>query len=215
MDDFPNSAGHVLAPVSAAYADRLRQFGAQPLGVFTRTREGQLLRLDVLLEILDPADREGDRVVINDLGCGYGTLFDHVRDRPWMRHGRYMGYDLCADMVRLAEQRHPDARAAFIEATAAIREAEYSLVSGTYNLKLEADDEQWLAMTLDSLAHLWTRTRKGLAFNMTSIHEQESQPGLYYGDPGLFFDFCMRTMGPRVALRHDYGLKEWAIYVRR
>jgi len=66
-----------------------------------------------------------------------------------------------------------------------------------------------------SLAHLWTVSRKGLAFNMLSIYGNKRIRDLYYADPRPFFDFCMRELSPNVTLLHDYPLQEWTILVRR
>ena len=82
-------------------------------------------------------------------------------------------------------------------------------------MRIDASDEDWRTLVQSSLRQLWSRTRKGLAFNMLSHYDRFRQADLYYGDPCVFFDFCVRSLSPNVTLLHDYPLKEWTIFVRR
>lgn len=214
MNDPLSRAPRALAPIAAIFTKRLEEYGTQPHGVFWRTREGQRMRFDILLGVMDDAaDRGG--VAVNDFGCGYGALFAHIKDRPFLKDGRYTGYDICEDMVRTARQHVQDRRATFIQSMLATREADYSFVSGTFNMRIETADDEWLAIVKASLVQIWSKTRKGLAFNMLSSYDPGRQSDLYYADPSEFFDFCMRALAPHVTLLHDYPLKEWTIYVRR
>lgn len=50
-----------------------------------------------------------DRTVL-DLGCGTGTLYRHLVERSGMDPSRYTGTDLSEAALRLAADRHPEAR---------------------------------------------------------------------------------------------------------
>ena len=215
MNDAVERSAELLAPVATAFRRRLAEYGNQPHGVFWRTRDGQVMRFDILLGILKAADVEAGTTTINDFGCGYGALFAHILDEPFMKGGRYTGYDLTEEMIIAAKRAHRDPRATFVHGSVATREADYTIVSGTYNMRIDADAEEWLALIQSSLRQLWPKTRKGLAFNMLSIYDRHHQGDLYYADPSVFFDFCIRGLSPNVTLLHDYPLKEWTIYVRR
>lgn len=215
VSDALRTRARMLAPIARLYARRLDECGATPLGVYWTSTDGQALRFEVLLGIVAPADMAAGRVSINDLGCGYGALFDRLADDPMMRDGRYTGYDISAEMVREAQARHIDRRADFIQAAAATRDADYSLVSGTYNMKMRHDAVAWKRYVFGSLRELWAKTRKGLAFNMLRGTGADKPGGLYYADADEFFDFCARMLSRNVELKQGYGLDEWTIYVRR
>ena len=215
MTDALDRSAELLAPVATAFRRRLAEYGNQPHGVFWRTRDGQMMRFDILLGILEAVDVRAGTTTINDFGCGYGALFTHIRDEAFMTGGRYTGYDVTEEMILAAKRAHPDQRATFVRGSMATREADYSFVSGTYNMLIDADEADWLALIQTSLRQLWSKTRKGLAFNMLSTYDRHRQGDLYYADPCVFFDFCIPGLSPNVTLLHDYPLKEWTIYVRR
>ena len=203
-----------LAPIAVHYTAALQAHGPQPGAVFWRDTEGQRLRFEQLIGILDDADRAGS-LTVNDLGCGYAAMFDFLEDMPFMSDGRYFGYDICEDMVDCAGRRIKDRRAEFQQSLRATRLADYSFVSGTYNLRLDIDDDAWVDYVRASLVDLAAMSRKGLAFNMLAPdRSRRPQKTLYYAEPQPFFDFCRRQLSSRVTLVTDYPLAEWTIWVR-
>lgn len=214
VSDTLRRAPEFLARIAVLYGKRLERFGARPQGVLWRNAEGQKLRFDVLVRVFDPGDRRGG-ISINDLGCGYAALFDYLKGRPVMAGSRYTGYDICEAMVETAARRIDDPRARFVQSLVATETADYSFASGTFNLKADVGAGDWKAYVKASLAHLWTRTAKGLAFNMLSVTATRREGGLYYADGAEFLDFCAATLSPDAVLADDYPLDEWTIFVRR
>lgn len=204
-----------LAPIAVLYDLRLRQHGTTARGVYWRNEEGQRLRFEVLLGVVDLADEKGG-ITVNDLGCGYGAFFDHIAPLPFMRGSRYVGYDISEGMVREAAHRIDDPRATFQQALRATQEADYSFVSGTYNMKLDERDRDWAHYVEESLKDLWGRTRKGLAFNMLcATTKARKERDLFYADWRVFRDFCTSELSPHVTVVRDYPLAEWTMYVHR
>lgn len=215
VSDVLRTRARMLAPIAKLYGRRLAECGATPNGVYWTSHDGQALRFEVLLGIVAPADMADGRVSINDLGCGYGALFDRLETDPMMIDGRYTGYDISAEMVREAHSRHMDRRCDFIQSASATRESDYSLVSGTYNMKMRHNPTEWRSYIFSSLQDLWSKSRKGLAFNMLTGTGADKPGGLYYANAADFFDFCSRVLSPNVELKQGYGLEEWTLYVRR
>ncbi len=203
-----------LAPIAVLYGQRLERFGARPLGVMWRNEDGQRLRFEILVRVVEDEGKAGG-VTINDLGCGYAAFFDFLAPLPVMRGGRYFGYDICEDMVDTARRRVDDPRVSLFQSLIATREADYSFASGTYNLRADVDEGEWTDYVKASLAQLWSRTAKGLAFNMPGADGGSPEDGLYYGDPQGFLDFCREALSPDATLIDDYPLPEWTILVRR
>ncbi len=203
-----------LAPIAVLYGQRLERFGARPAGVMWRNEDGQRLRFEILVRVLEDEGTAGG-VTINDLGCGYAAFFDFLKPLPVMRGGRYFGYDICEDMVDTARRRVDDPRVSLLQSLIATREADYSFASGTYNLKADVDEGEWTEYVKESLAQLWSRAAKGLAFNMLRPDGERREDGLYYGDPRAFLDFCREALSPDATLIDDYPLPEWTILVRR
>jgi SAM-dependent methyltransferase len=204
----------LLAPIAVHYTAALRTYGAQPRGVFWRDTKGQRLRFEQLIGILNEDDW-GRGLAINDLGCGYGAMFDFLAELPFMKEGRYQGYDITEEMVDCCCQRITDPRASFQQSLRATKTADYSFVSGTYNLRLDSPDDKWLDYIQRSLIDLATMSRKGLAFNMLAgDRSKRPRKTLYYVQPEPLYDFCLRAISPHVTLVTAYPLAEWTIWIR-
>jgi len=98
-----------------------------------------------------------------------------------------------------------------------IPEVDYAVVSGTFNMKLDASNTDWTGLVIDCITRMNQRSRKGMAFNMLTRYSdpEHMRPDLYYADPCFFFDYCKRNFSKNVALLHDYGLYDFTILVRK
>ena len=204
----------LLNPVLRAYERRLHQFGADPRGVFWKDEDYQRKRYDILSSVFDDADQAGG-ITIHDFGCGYGALFDYLKDKPVMRASRYIGTDMSADMIRAAKNRITDPRASFIRHLKAMDTVDVSIVSGTYNMHVGQDEKDWEDYVKASLRQLWGKTRKSLAFNMLRDDADEQFDGLYYINGRGLFEFCTRELSPFVTIQNDSPLPDWTFFIRR
>lgn len=205
-----------LDSIERTYGRALKVFGATHRGVGWLQPDAQENRFKVLAELFGPdADQGGISVI--DLGCGYGAMFEALQDQPQMQGSRYIGYDVSADMVAEARQRISDPRAEFHTAYEARENGDYSFVCGAYNMKLLNPTDLWRDYIEASLTQLWSKTRRGLAFNLLSIETpaDEQDYKFYYGDAEDFAAFCRTALGGHVEIRSDYGPPEWTIFVRR
>jgi len=209
----PKDIGQLLNLVSLAYSHRVNQCGPVANGVFWKDQDGQLLRYELLLQAIEDEDLNGP-ISVNDLGCGYGALFDLLADQPMMQDGRYYGYDISPKMIEKAKLRHADARATFIESPLPTETADYSFVSGTYNMNFGARRDIWGEYVKTSLLRLWEKTTKVMAFNMLDAGSKERLLDLYYADRNEFVEFAM-SLSPEVEIIDDYPLDEFTIYVKR
>jgi len=50
---------------------------------------------------------------VNDLGCGYGALFEFFAEQVPGAVSHYHGYDICPDMIAVAQARISDPHARF------------------------------------------------------------------------------------------------------
>ncbi len=209
----PDPNNPKLSAATRVYEKRLAEFGASPKGVLWKNVEGQLLRFEMLAGII-PVEAASQTISVNDLGCGYGALFDFLLTLPGVEISRYRGYDISKAMLEQAKKRITDPRAAFAISGEALEVADYSFVSGAYNLIMQAAILEWRDYAARSLCRLWDRTAKGLAFNMLSATEQVVVGNLYRTPPDFFIDL-FRRLKAEVTLIDDYPLDEWTLLVRR
>lgn len=213
-EDTLKHAPKILSPVARAYERRLSQFGNDPRGVFWQNKEYQYRRFEILSDIFDPSDSQGG-VSIHDFGCGYGALFEFLSDKPIMDGSQYLGTDMSSKMIAAAHKKTQDPRAQFLRHLHAVDEADYTLVSGTFNMHLGQDEEEWSVYVKAALQQLWSKTKKGLAFNMLRDDAADIYEGLYYINGHDLFDFCASHLSPNVVLQNDTPLPDWTLYVRR
>lgn len=201
-----------LSEVEQLYSDGVRRHGASPRSVGWKNASSQQLRFAKLAQLL--AGRAAASVSVNDLGCGYGSLFTYLDEVADVRLVQYYGYDISEPMLDRARQATDD-RAELVCASAPTQMADYSFASGPFNVKGASTDAAWQAYVLDCVVRLAQYSRLGFAFNLLTTFVDYRQDNLFYADPGEFFAFCKREISPYVTLVHDYPLYEWTMLVHQ
>ena len=214
MRFFCKSNNHeFLKDISKVFSFRVRTYGSTPSGVLWKNSRGQQLRFRVLSGILTDLNSTA-KVSINDFGCGYGALYDFLLKIPSMGELNYFGYDISKDMIETARKYKHDRRATYKKASKIDTPADYTLVSGTFNLKLDVDDHSWSTYVKSTLSQLWGMSKKGLAFNMLDKNRPDQESGLYYANAQEYMAFC-KIFSTKVTLIDNYQLDEWTIYIHR
>ncbi|MBY5866557.1 class I SAM-dependent methyltransferase [Rhizobium leguminosarum] len=202
----------ILGAVAQYYSSKLAEHGQSPRGVDWNSARTQLLRFAQLSKVIaDSSDFS-----VNDLGCGYGSYFDYLRNNYDDIH--YVGIDVSADMVAAARQRFANVdNGRFVVSVEPDTMADYGIASGIFNVRLNGTDDAWHAHILRTLDVLDKTCRRGFAFNcLTSYSDADKvRDYLYYANPAAMFDHCKRNYSRDVALLHDYGLYEFTILVRK
>ena len=204
-----------LKGIASLYEENLQNYGTASKSVGWKDEASQILRFEKLAQVIDPKTA-GAGISVNDFGCGYAAMFSFLDQQPGITLDRYNGYDISDKMLQTAaENLGNDPRAVLIRAAELTEAADYSFVSGTFNVRLDASEELWKEHILRAIQNLADKSRKGFAFNLLSTYVDWKQENLFYGDPFMFFDFCKRNISPYVSLVHDYPLYEWTIVVRQ
>lgn len=209
-----DNAPPVLDLISAGYSLQFKEKGATHEGVLWSNKEDQIKRFDTFMEMVKDQLPEND-MSVNDLGCGYGALFEYLRDHPAMANGRYYGYDICADFISVAMMRYTDPRALFLHHYAAYLEADFSFVSGTFNMKGPEKDEDWDLYVKQALKDLFTKTNKAMAFNMLTPKHPNQHDWLYYCDPDALLDFCRKGISSHATIKMEPDMTAFTICVSK
>jgi len=201
-----------LGRVARHYTHSLGQHGPGARGVGWREDSDHRLRFDKLLALCD--EPRATAVSVNDLGCGYGALYEFLVEEGVNLRG-YRGYDISAEMLDEARKRIGDRPGVTLREGAYVGDpADYSFASGIFNVRFAASDELWIEHVFTTLRNLAEFSIRGLAFNLLSTYVDYREEHLFYGDPAVFFDFAKRELSRKVALLHDYPLYEWTILVK-
>jgi SAM-dependent methyltransferase len=202
----------ILGSVDRYYSDKITRYGATAKGVDWNSRESQELRFEQLLKICD----RGKPFSMNDYGCGYGALVGYMTDRGY--EFEYCGYDISSQMIAKASELYGKfEQCKFFIDERELREADYTIASGIFNVRLQTKDEEWqeyVFATLDTMAKL---SKIGFAFNLLTSYSDPHlmRSDLYYADPLSLFDYCKINYSRFVSLLHDYPLYEFTILVKK
>lgn len=197
------------------YTSHLRDHGNSPQGVGWKNDEAQRTRFEQLAKIISVSSDFS----INDLGCGTGQFYKFLLSNK-VHPAHYFGYDILEDMIVAAKKElGEDNRTELmhIELPGQMRQADYSVASGIFNVRYGASETDWKNHVISTIEQMHLRSEKGFAFNLlTSYSDREyMQAYLYYADPLFYFDFCKRNFSKNVALLHDYGQYDFTILVRK
>jgi SAM-dependent methyltransferase len=202
----------ILRSVAGYYGGKFEQHGATPAGVDWNSSESQEVRFRELLRV---AEGDPSAASLNDFGCGYAALVPYLDAHT--RPAAYCGFDIVESMLAYARAQYGDhAWVHFVSRAEDLPVADYTVASGIFNVRLDVPDEAWRGYILETLSQMAGVSRIGFALNMLTAYSdpERMREDLYYGDPGFFFDHCMRTYSRNVALLHDYGLYEFTLIVR-
>lgn len=203
-----------LDEINNLYTNNLRERGIGSKAVGWNSPESQELRFEKLTQVINNYSRT---VSVNDYGCGYGAHLNYLIKRRGIQVDGYFGYDLSQEMLAAAHSElawYPGSLS-LVRSSVVSTMADYTFVSGTFNVRFGMSDEAWssfIAKTLDDINH---HSRRGFSFNLLSTFVDWKEPHLFYADPSYWFDMCVNRYSRKVVLLHDYPLYEWTILVRK
>jgi SAM-dependent methyltransferase len=204
----------MLKPIEDCFNWSMKRYGPTHRAVAWRDAKRQIRRFQIFTGLLH-YDTSRNDISINDLGCGYGAMFKSLKDLPQFSDGTYFGYDISDEMLSAARKEVQDPRCIFIKSHVATEKADYSFVSGTYNMRMNSSNEEWLTYVKMNLEQLWTKTRIGLGFNMLNIESPLRDKTLFYADPFDFINFCKNHLSEKVSLSKILNPNEFVIFIRK
>jgi SAM-dependent methyltransferase len=205
----------ITAELEKFYHLHLQQQEVNAQRVGWKNKADQQVRFEQLTKVITPSTTGS----INDLGCGLGDFAQYLQENGFARL-TYVGYDIMEQMVRRAivlNQQSPQCRFIGIRQAADMLDADYTVASGVFNVRLGVSDESWLNHVLEIILQMDLKSRKGFAFNALSNYSKPAlrNADLYYADPLFLFDYCKRRFSENVALLHDYDQEDFTILVRK
>src|SRR5512134_2213068 len=133
-----------LKKVKSYFTEKLVTHGPTHRGVDYNSTEAQEARFFQLTKVLDP----GVKYSLLDFGSGYGGMYDYLLRLGHQLH--YVGYDIAEPMVAKGRELHPNNPDCwFTSQMEEVPVLEYAVVSGTFNMKLDADNDTWTQIVIE------------------------------------------------------------------
>lgn len=201
-----------ITTCTESYFERL---GDSPLGMGWPNVDDAVRRYNVMLDVMRPA--AGSPVTLLDFGCGAGHLYEHL-----IELGRsdiqYHGIDLSEQFISLCRKKHPRTDFQYVDVLQhpdALPEVDYVVINGVFTSKCEMSFEQMFAFVRRILSLLFSKCRKGMAFNAMSKQVDWERDDLFHLPLDTMAEFACRELSRNFVIRNDYGLYEYTTYVYR
>jgi len=208
MSDIPN-----YDQAKNYFEERLNNHCASARGVDWNSETAQELRFSQLIKIID----QTRPFSLLDYGSGYGAMADYLLRLHYPMES-YTGFDVLERMGAKGREIHIGMpQCSFSSSFQELTQADFTIASGIFNLKLETPFDKWTQYVTGELHKMNDLSRKGFSFNMLTKYSdlEFMRPHLYYADPCYLFDYCKTHFSRNVALLHDYEVYDFTILVRK
>lgn len=154
---------------------------------------------------------------ITDLGCGLGDLYQYLIKINQEINLIYFGVDLLEEMIFEAKKRHINASFEQIDTISSMKNSDYIVASGIFNLKHNALEDEWLEYIHETISIMYNKSNKGVSFNCLTLFcdKEFIREELYYCDPIKLFEFCMKNISNNVSIYHDYKQFDFTISITK
>lgn len=202
---------NTIKKIDHYYSSKVIEYGCTPKGVDWNDVPSQITRFVQLLKIIDG----NNKFTINDIGCGYGALYEFMKNK--YQFFEYYGLDISKVMIENASNNYKSENVSFSVSNIPESIANYSVASGIFNVKLNANNHDWLNYIKYTIDIMNQKSSNGFSFNcLTSYSDKDKmRDNLYYADPLFLFDYCKRKYSKNVAILHDYNLYEFTVLIRK
>ncbi|MDF2690478.1 MAG: Methyltransferase domain protein [Gammaproteobacteria bacterium] len=206
-----NITDNLKQKISSYYSEKIELYGPTPQGVDWNSKHSQETRFRQLLKICELAPNFS----INDLGCGFGSLYEFMRTNHFRFD--YYGYDLSENMIAEAKKLYIAASHCQFFNNDHLQLHDFTVASGIFNVKMDIPLKEWESYILETLQKMHAASTKGFSFNLLTKYSDKEymKDYLYYADPCQLFDYCKQHFSKNVALLHDYYLYEFTLLIRK
>lgn len=200
----------------AHYESLYRQHGDSHLAVNWLDPAKARMRYGAMLDLIRPSDLP---VTLLDFGCGLGHLYDCILGYDLLRSKiEYSGLDVSKTFVQVCRGKYPDLTFYHLDIfqpddLCQVPTFDYIVACGTFTERIATPWDDFWSYAQEAVRHLWSHTRKGLAFNVMSIHVDWERGDLFHLPFDLAASFVKQELSRHFLIRQDYGLYEYTIYV--
>ena len=184
------------------YNKRFDIYNDTPKGLFWNNKLSQDLRLNIILDkILN--DSKSDAFSIADIGCGYGRLYEIIKERNLDDKVKYHGFDINQKIINFCKNNKDFVNVKFGISALPFDDTDYVVMSGTYNLTPTNDISLWEDYIIKNLTNNWKFVRKAMIFNCLIKEKRKIEKKLYYTELSWIQKICERNFCDPEVIRHN------------
>ena len=188
--------------ISNIYNKRFDNFNNTPKGVFWNSKLSQDLRLNIILDkILQ--NSKSDKFSIADIGCGYGRLYEIIRERKLGGKVQYQGFDINQKLISFCKHNKDFENIKFSVSAFPFNKTDYVVMSGTYNLTPTNNVHLWEDYIINNLTSNWKLVQKAMIFNCLIKEKRKIEKKLYYTELSWIQKICERNFCDPEVIKHN------------
>ena len=188
--------------ISNIYNKRFDTFNNTPKGVFWNSKLSQDLRLNIILDkILQ--NTKSDEFSIADIGCGYGRLYEIIRERKLDGKVQYHGFDINQKIISFCKNNIDFENIKFSISAFPLNETDYVVMSGTYNLTPTNNISLWEDYIIKNLTSNWKLVQKAMIFHCLIKEKRKIEKKLYYTELSWIQKICERNFCDPEIIKHN------------
>ena len=150
---------------------------------------------------------------ILDFGCGYGGLYEWILNNK--KSVEYTGLDINKEVLKIAEEKYPKTTwiNSDIHKNLFDLNFDYIICNGTFTVKDTLTQEEMTNFMCNTLEKLWTKTNKGIAFNVMSKLVDWERDDLFNVSIDQLGQWLVDNLSRNFVIKNNYGLYEYTVYV--
>ena len=200
--------------ISNIYNKRFNNYNNTPKGVFWNSKLSQDLRLNIILDkILQ--NSKNDEFSIADIGCGYGRLYEIIRERKLDRKVQYHGFDINEKLINFCKNNRDFKNVQFSINSFPFKKTDYVVMSGTYNLTPTNQISLWEDYIIKNLTNNWKLVKKAMIFNCLIKEKKEINKALYYTELQWIKRICENNFGKIEILKNQLLKDDITIVIKK
>ena len=200
--------------ITSIYDERYKKYLNTPKGVFWNSKLSQDLRLNIILDKIIK-DLKSNKVSIADVGCGYGRLFEIIKERNLDNKFQYNGFDINKELISFCSNEKNFENGNFEIKTHPSKNVDYVIMSGTYNLTPTVNKTLWENYIITNLKSNWKFADKALIFNCLVKDKREIDRTLYYTELSWIKKMCEENFCNPEVIRHNLLKQDITIILKK
>jgi SAM-dependent methyltransferase len=195
------------------YNKAFNKHGETPEGLAWDNQINLNKRYEVMFDLIKYPTQIIPNATVLDFGCGYGGFYKWIKEHEKLVE--YTGLDINKEVLKIAEEKYPKITWINSDIHENIFDVnfDYTVCNGTFTVKDTLTQEEMTNFMCNTLEKLWTKTNKGIAFNVMSKLVDWERDDLFHVSIDQLGQWLIDNLSRNFVIRNDYGLYEYTVYV--
>lgn len=164
---------------------------------------------------IDPFLKDVESTIC-DYGCGFGYLYQYIKNFPNGLKLDYTGVDMLPEFINQCKEKYKDANFFVVDSDEHVGK-NYDIVfsSGVFNIKTDDNSEISKKYAFERIRYLFEITNDVFICDFLSDFVDFKQSNSQHFSVQEIADFCVKNLGRKFQIRHDLLPYEFTLIVHK